>query len=158
VTILLAFPRGSGGEDLVVTDCGSDADLRAKLTSRGITTDPCRPQGWSQGACVAQDLAGFSRATCACQRLPPPACAGLPLPSKLLNATGKACALLDAAATGSRGTRRVRKHLVKTRKKWRMASRLARKRLPPECATALDADYVDAASRVDAALESTARP
>jgi hypothetical protein len=51
----------------------------------------------------------------------------------------------------------MRKQLVKAGKKWRMAGRLVVRRaarLTRECATALNADYLDGASRVHAVLQA----
>lgn len=130
--------------------CGTDC----------VTTDPCRPRSCVTGACLSQDLAGLTRATCACQRLAPAACADQVAPGKVARAVGKACTLLDGAAAGQPGTRRVRKHLVKAGRKWRAAGRLLSKRaaqraLMPECREALAADYDDASDRVDAVIEAS---
>jgi predicted outer membrane repeat protein len=124
-----------------------------------VTTDPCRPRTCVAGACLAQDLAGLTGASCACERLAPAACANQVPPGKVARAVAKACSLLDAATAGEPGTRRVRKQLVKAGRKWRAASRLvfkraARRVLTPECIASLEADYDNASDRVDAVLEA----
>jgi len=145
-------------------DPGEDDRASAVVTvpcaSACTTVDPCHPQACIEEECLARDLTGPARASCACQRPTPVPCAGTAPPSKVLAAVGKACSLLDAAAVKPPGPARIRK-LLKAGRKWRAAGRLLSKRaakrvLTPECVTALAADYTDAANRVSLVLQGEA--
>jgi hypothetical protein len=117
------------------------------------TDDPCYPALCVNDQCVTVEPTGFERARCVCARPLPASCASTPLPLPLVKKPAKACAQLGRAAT-STAERQVRRFLSSARRAWDQSARAAVRRaakgtLAPECAAALEADWVDASARVE---------
>lgn len=111
--------------------------------------DPCALASCVGDTCRITPVTGSESAYCACDRPPPAACAGVLVPATITRRAEKACAQLDRV-TASSTLRQIIRRVRSAQRGWGKARRLLvnpRAMLPPDCITALDRQYADAAVR-----------
>jgi hypothetical protein len=97
--------------------------------------------------CESTPVSGAASLSCTCERPAPDACVGQSLPASVGRRLGRACSLLDDAASAP-SSKRVRKGSAALNASIAAVSKARKKhKLSSDCAGALKADLLDAKAR-----------